>query len=176
MPGINLGNVNTPATAAELVEFRRALGLPTVLAQSGIGIPHTGSTAPFALLNVTIPGGSMGPNGVLEFFGRFTETNNPNNKTLIIRMSGTPFFQAGDSGKPGREVALRAQNAGSVGSQKLGWTGTALPLGSISSSAVLATSSFNTDVDQTLQIVVTLANAADTFTLECFQAVVWYGA
>lgn len=173
---INIGNVNSPASAAQLAQLRRDLGLPTVVSRSGVGIPHTGTTSATQLLSITIPGGSLGPNGGAHLWLRTSETNNANNKTLIVRMSGTVFYQAGDSSKPGRELNLRFNNAGAVGSQKLGWTGSGLIQGAQPNGATQIFSSFNTDADQTIQVIVTLANAADTFTIECHSLETWYGA
>lgn len=173
---INVGNINTPASAAQLAQLRRDLGLPTIVSQSGIAISHTGTTAATQILSLTIPGGSMGPNGGAHLWIRTSETNNANNKTLIIRLSGTAFFQAGDSSKPGREYDFRIQNRGAVGSQTLGWTGTGNTVGAISSAGVPVVSSFNSDADQSMQVLVTLANAADSFGIEAYRLVTFYGA
>lgn len=145
-----------------------------VLSRSLVSVPHTGTTSATQILSITIPGGTLGPNGMFRLWLLTSETNNANNKTLIVRMSGTAFYQAGDSSKTGRELIICGGNAGATGSQKLGFTGR----GSVSgaSTGTLVTSSFDTTADQTIQIVVTLANAADTFTLEGHQLEVAYGA
>ena len=171
---INTGNINNPASAARLQQIRRDLGLPTVLSQSAIAIPHTGTTTATQLLSVTIPGGSLGPSGGYRITLQTSETNNANNKTLIVRMSGTAFYQAGDSSKTGRIIQLMGWNRGAVGSQLHGMTSVGSPWGALSGTQV--TTSFSTDSDQTLQVIVTLANAADTFTIEGHRVETWYGA
>lgn len=171
---INIGNINSPATAAQLAQLRRDMGLPTVLAQSAIAIPHTGTTSATQLVLVTIPGGTMGPSGGYRMTLQTSETNNANNKTLIARMSGTPFYQAGDSSKTGRILQFMGWNRGAVGSQLHGMTGVGSPWGALAGTQV--TTSFNTDAEQTLQIIVALANAADTFTIEGYRVETWYGA
>jgi hypothetical protein len=171
---INIGSINTPATAAQLEQLRRDLGLPTILAQSAIAIPHTTLTTPTQLVLVTIPGGTMGPNGGYRLTLQTSETNDGSNKTLIVRMSGTPIYQAGDSNKTGRIIQLMGWNRGSVGSQLHGMTGIGSPWGGLG--GVQVTTSFNTDADQTLQVIVTLADGADTFTIEGYRIETWYGA
>jgi len=171
---INIGTINSPATAAQLAQLRRDLGLPTVLSQSAVAVPLTGTTTATQLLSVTIPGGSLGPNGGYRITLQTSETNNANNKTLIVRMSGTSFYQAGDSSKTGRIIQLMGWNRGAVGSQLHGMTGIGSPWGGLSGAQV--TTSFSTDSDQTLQVIATLANAGDTFTLEGHRVETWYGA
>jgi hypothetical protein len=95
-------------------------------------------------------------------------------QTLIVRMSGTPFYQAGDSGKTGRIIQLMGWNRGAVGSQLHSMTGIGVPWGGLGGTQV--TTSFNTDADQTLQVIVTLANVADTFTIEGHRVETWFGA
>jgi hypothetical protein len=144
------------------------------ISRSLVGIPFTGSTTPTQLVTITIPGGTLGPNGAFRLWLATTETNNTNVKTLIVRMSGTAFYQAGIASSTGRQLILHGGNRGATGSQLLGFTGVSNPFGN--GAGTLVTSSFDTTVDQTIQIIVQLANAADTFTIEGHQLEVVYGA
>lgn len=165
-------------TAAEVLALRAATvggySPGAVFSRSLVGIPHTGTTAATQLLSITIPGNTLGPNGMGRLWLRTSETNNTNVKTLIVRMSGTAFYQAGIASSTGRDVLLHFGNRGAIGSQLLGFTGVSNPFGH--GAGTLITSSFNTETDQTIQVIAQLANAGDTFTIEGHQLEIFYGA
>jgi hypothetical protein len=63
-------------------------GLPTLLAQSWVAVATPADTTEDTLATITVPAGLIGANGAIRIKGRFSFTNNANNKTVRIRYSG----------------------------------------------------------------------------------------
>lgn len=141
---------------------------PLVLAQSGTAVPLTGSTSETTLATVTIPGGLMGPNGSIEVDVSVSFTANTNLKTLNIKLGGSLIGGFGRSGatETGARTNVIVQNRGSQSSQIISQpTATSIIYG-VFTVTYPATLSKDTSTDQTLTITGTLANSADTITLE----------
>lgn len=132
---------------------------PIILAQSAVASSVTGTTAETTLASITIPGGMMGANGVLRIAPIWSLTNNANGKTLQIRLAGTSVFSAALPSVGGYQGIATVRNRNSATSQLT-------TSGGAYGSVFVNTATINTAVDQVLTITATLANAADTVTLE----------
>lgn len=143
-----------------------------VIAGSGVHVPHTGDLVEFTLATVTLPAGTLGPNGWVEIEALWSHTNNANNKTLRIKFGGTNYFSlAVTTGDMDRAVA-KVQNRNNVGSQV---GGPANRRGFENGSTVI-TSGVNTSADVTILITGQLANAADAVNLESYSVKAFYKA
>lgn len=138
-----------------------------VLAQSNVpGTPVTGTTAIVTQPLVTVPGGLLGANGMLILEGTFSYTNNANNKTAQLRFenSGSPVrvFSVTQASIPAHSFVAYLWNRGADNSQSFHYN---LAAG-IGAGGTFEQSSMNTAVDQTLNAILMLTNAADTMRLE----------
>lgn len=133
-----------------------------VLAQSGVASSVTGTTAETTLASIVIPGGLMGPDGVIRINAGTTQTSNANAKTYTVRLGGVSVVQLNAANGAAASIAIAIANRNSQASQYVRNTSHAATTG------VGTTVSVNTAVDQTLTISATLANAADTATLESY--------
>lgn len=135
-------------------------GCPYVLASSAVVASHTGNTNETALATITIPAGALALNGILRVTCLFGGTNNGNNKTLRVRLSGiagTAFFTNVFTTAVGISSIVHIANRNSASSQ----VGHAIGI-----SGAFATGAINTAVAQDLVISGQLANGADTISLE----------
>jgi hypothetical protein len=153
--------------AGLLLERATVGGYPPVgvLSRSAVAFPHTGTTAATKVVSLWLPRGTLGPNGAWRLTLWTSETNNANGKTLIVRLNSTPIYQANLTSLAGRRLQFEGWNRGATGSQLNFATGVATPLGGFGQPWV-STSFDSATTDIEIQIVVQLANAADTFTVE----------
>jgi hypothetical protein len=153
------------------------LGTWRVLVASAVAVSHTGDTSEHALASITVPGGAMGPNGVLRVTAVFSHTNSANNKTMRFRLggvSGAQVMNIVNTTSASLMTQRIIQNRNSQSSQVAGPAGTANAFGS--SGNAPATASADTSVDQSFVIAGLLANAGETVTLESHLVEVAYGA
>ena len=143
------------------------------LAVSGAALPvHTGTTARTTLASVTLLGGLLGPNGYLMFDCR-TSSTGASAKLVQVSVGGTDFFHFGPtSAYIGGEMSM--MNRGSEAIQ----VGNPINLASIvgNGTNTLLTGTVNTAIDRTINIDITLANAADTFTMQAYRLYFLSGA
>lgn len=132
---------------------------PLILAQAAIAQSVTGTLVETVLASVTIPGGMIGPNGSVRVTPIFSVTNNVNNKVLQVKLGAAPIFSVTLTTNSAYQAAATARNRGSQASQVSTNSGGYGPV-------FVATSAVDTSVDQVLSIRGTLANVADTITLE----------
>lgn len=135
---------------------------PLVLAQTAVPASVTGTLVETTLASIVIPGGIMGANGALRITPLFSHTNNANVKSLVYRLGGTIAMSFGVANFGTSHVQTTIRNRGNAASQ-------VLYQGSASFGLLAATTqapAVNTAVDQILTLTATLANAADTITLE----------
>lgn len=141
-----------------------------VLARSGSAVSHTGSTSETALATVSLPAGSMGPNGILRVTHLWSMTSSGNVKTPRIRLggiAGTAFYQQTQT----TTVTLRHQteiaNRNNAASQ-VSWPSIAGGGGWTASAQAATTGTVNTGA--TLDIVISgqLASSGETITLEAY--------
>lgn len=137
-----------------------------LLAASAVALSHTGDTAETDLAAITIPGGSMGANGLIRINSLWTFTNSVNNKILRARFDGTAIFQVTMTTSAvyadldriiANRNAANSQIGRNVGAQ-----------GAQSTSAAL-TMAANTLTDRVLRLTAALADAGETITLESYQ-------
>lgn len=152
--------------AEQIDTGKSLLGIGYTLAQSGIAVPHTGTVAETTLYSTTIPGGLMGPNGVLRVISLWTITNNANNKICRFRFGGVALQNYTATALAHLRISQVVFNRGSEGSQVCGGANQSFQDGVNVSSA--GASSVDTGADQVLSFTAQLGSAADVITLEAF--------
>jgi hypothetical protein len=169
--------------AGRLIGFRNAdaaqsLGsVPVVIAQShAAGGALTGTTSSTPLATVTIPGGMIGPNGSVRVHAKLNCSGVAGTKTVAIALNGSILGDTGyAAGATDITVLLSFGNRGTLSSQVGSGAGINGGLGS-STSGALRTAAQNTANDLAVTIVATLANAADSITLQSYTVEVIPGA
>lgn len=188
-----LGRISSGAGAAEEIAFTdqaqalcddtsfqamcATLGTWRVLAAGAVAVSHTGDTAEFALATIAIPGGSMGPNGVMRVRLLFSYTNSANAKTLRMRLggpSGTAFLNVGVTTTAAYATEKDIQNRNAQDSQ-IGAPANSSSA-SANTSAGVVTAAVDTSVNQDLVITGQLADAGETVTLRSYIVEVAYRA
>jgi hypothetical protein len=140
--------------------------LPRVLAQSAVAVSKTGDTTETTLATITIPGGSMGPNGSVRVTTLWSCTNSANTKTLRGKFGGTVYLTRAETATANIRHQFQVQNRGSAASQ-VGATGN-LSTGWGISTSPLVTSSVDTAADQVITLTAQLAVGTETITLEAY--------
>lgn len=150
---------------------------PIVIAQSGTAVPLTGTTTETTLATITIPGGMMGLNGSIEVDVSASFTANTNLKTLNVKLGGTQIgiFSRSGATETGARTNLVVSNRGSQSSQVLSQPASTSVLFGVFTTTYPATLSKDMSQDQALTITGTLANSADTITLERYSVKVLPG-
>ncbi len=155
------------------------LGTWRVVDRVSVASSHTGSTAETALATLTLPGGSLGPNGALRITAVFSYSGTASAKTMRCRLGG--------SGLSGAQVAnLASSSASSMLLQRMiqnrnvenAQIGPSATTGSSfgPSSNGIFTASVDTSVDQPIVFSGQLVTAAETIALESCLLEVAYGA
>lgn len=138
-----------------------------VLAHSGVAVSAGAVTTEETLFSMTIPGGSMGPNGALRVTTLFTTTNSANNKTMRIKLGATAFAaQVGTTNATFENIPQTIRNRGSEASQVTFPTANA-HTGTATGSAI-TTGTENTAIDLVLSITGQKATGAEVLTLESY--------
>ena len=145
-----------------------------VLGMSNVAVPLTGTTSITALATVSVPAGAMGLNGVLRVTTTWTCTNNANAKTARFNFGaagagtgGTQYLSSNLASTTGTRDIRMVANRGSVSSQFGMPAGT--PVGGLGTTAgALCTTTVDTSAASEICICGTLANSADTLTLESY--------
>lgn len=141
-------------------------GVPYILAASGAAVSTTGDTNENTLATITVPGGSMGANGVLQIITSWSYTNSVNAKTLRVRFSGAAgsqfLFIAPTTTASMTDMRI-IQNRNSASSQVASHNNFA-PFNTTTSA--LVTSSVNTAVDTSIVITGQNGLGSETITLE----------
>lgn len=188
-----LGRVSSGAGAAEEIVFTdqaqalcddtsfeamcATLGAWRVMAAGAVAVSHTGDTLEHALATITIPGGSMGANGVLRVRLLFSFTNSANTKTLRMRLggtSGTAFLNVGVTTTAAYATEKDIQNRNAQDSQ-IGAPANSSSA-SANTSAGVVTAAVDTAANQDLVITGQLTDAGETVTLRSYVVEVAYRA
>jgi hypothetical protein len=150
--------------------------VPVVIAQSGAANALTGTTSRTAMASVSIPAGTLGPNGFIRVTMQWSNTSSANAKTIDTKFGGTTFLNlSGFTSTASNRYQFVLMNRNATNSQIAnpaaqaggGWgTNTGSP----------TTGSVDTTSTQTLEIGATLANSGETITLESYIVEVCYGA
>lgn len=142
-----------------------------VIAASAVAAAHTGDTNETALATITIPGGSMGANGVLRITATWSMTNSANSKTIRYRLGGiggSALRTYGFTTTGSYRESIMIANRNSEASQLGGPPGTSVPGGFGLTSGAFVTGTVNTANDQDFVISGQLANSGETITLESY--------
>ena len=147
--------------------------IPRILGQSGTAIAHTGTVAETKLASVLVPAGAMGVNGILQIETTWSNTNNANNKTRVVRfgsgdnVSGTSF--------QGLVATTQFQHVGlqvisnSTAAVQLGWYNGGLSGVPGSYSAAGVAGAIDTTANSYVVMSGILANTGDTMTLLAYR-------
>lgn len=150
-------------------------GLWVPLASSGVQVSHTGTTSETALATATIPGGALGPNGILRVTAIVSCTNSADDKTIRFRLggiSGSAFLGSVLTTSASYIVQRTIWNRNAENAQ-VSW---ALNVGSFANTtAAIVTAAQDTSVDKDFVISGQLENAADTVSLEAYLIELLYG-
>lgn len=163
--GINLGKVSS----AVKTYFRLAspLRAPQILAQSGAAVSVSNTTSEETLATITVPANAMGANGALRIWTSWTITNGANDKTLIVRFSGTggtAYLSQLLTNTLTAQYVTTITNRNATNSQ-VGGSGTSNIIGSNSGGAI-PTSAVDTTADTTIVIRGTKEVGTEVLTLE----------
>lgn len=143
-----------------------------VVGQTNTSVSVTGTAAVTQMASITVPGGLMGPNGILEVFHMWTYTNSANNKAIIVRMngpSGTAFFSRGEQTTTFHQALTIIRNNNSVSAQK----GPVISLsgGFGTSTGTESTGAINTGNNFDIYASAQLTNTGETITLQNIRVV-----
>jgi len=131
---------------------------------------YVGGTTEAILTSLTIPGGSMGANGMIRAQSSWGCSNSANTKTARTRLDGVLFGQSIFTTVASAGAMVGIKNRGNPAIQLQIANGTGAPsiaLGSgTSSSAINAQTAIDTSVDTTLTLRGQLAVATDFIILE----------
>lgn len=143
-----------------------------VLGCSNTSVVLTGTTTNTTLANITVKGGLMAANSVIEILTIFEYTNSANNKTIGIRFNGTGgtlYYARSETTSAACQVYTQIRNMNSTSSQ-LGM-GSSVAGGFGITTQALTTSSIATNVDVDINIRVQLALGTETATLHGYRVV-----
>lgn len=141
---------------------------PAPFAQSGVASSVTGTTAETTLASIVIPGGLMGPNGLIRVRATFSWSNTANAKTTRLKFAGLSFYSATLSTGSGLTTEGRIANRNNLSSQIGGPLNVASGFGVNTNAADLVAVAANTAQDQTLLLTGQCAVGTDTVTLESY--------
>lgn len=164
------------STTAFLVKspYLGAIGIPAVpeIVEAGVGsgVAYTGATIEIALASVTLPGGSMGPNGRLVFSGLGSmAAGSATSRSIRLRIASSDVVRfistaatANCMGTNGRAIT----NRGVTNRQILGDPSTLIDAGYVA--AVPQVTSIDTTTDQPLKAIGIMVTPTDSVVLEHF--------
>lgn len=168
----------TSTTVGTVYNNTYATGLPFIpgsavlTAFAGAGSAYTGVTSAQAALTWTLPGNSMGANGILEISGVIGFNGSANNKTVTIKIGSTTIFSLVEATSTVKayQFLIQVGNMNATNAQMVQNTGTP------GASTVANTySAIDTTQNQTVTVNVTNATATDWTAIESFSAVVTPG-
>lgn len=142
----------------ELIGFATSSGesyFTRVLGSVPAAAAHTGTTAKTKVGSIVVPGGCLGPNGMMVISPIFSGiTNNANNKTLSVELGGVQIATLTRTTQLGDSAPIVLRNKANMAAQS-----------SAQGAAVLNTT-VNTANDLELAFYVTLATGTDSVTFQ----------
>lgn len=139
-----------------------------VLGASGVQSSLTGTTTETAIISVSVPGGAMGPNGLLRVTTQWSCTNNANVKTARLRIGGiggTAVYGAALTSTAGAFMQRNVANRNSQSSQVFSFgTASANSFTTVTTAATTAT--LDTSATWSLVLSGELAVGTDTISVE----------
>jgi hypothetical protein len=169
------------ATTAQISTSRYTSGDPRLAIPAVFTNPSGITAGNYTQLNnvnahqITVPGGSLGPNGNLYTETSATITNGANNKGLRNTLAASLFGYVDLTTIPGATLTARISNRHSQASQ-VSFVNSGIGGGGAQQNAAASYSTVNTALDQNLVVQLSLAGPADFILLERYRAVVEYGA
>jgi hypothetical protein len=142
-------------------------GSPTPFATTGPGA-YTGITTLTTGPQITVPGGAMGPNGILRLLTLWSTLSNADAKTMIAALGGAQFLNAGLTTSGAAQVLSMVYNRGNAAINLGQPSANNAGLGTFGANIVQL--AVNTALAQTLAISGQLATATDFLILESFLA------
>jgi len=125
----------------------------------------TGTVTPTVLGTITVPGGSMGPNGMLKITMLVSVTNSANIKNLLIKFGSFSAYTLNLTTSNSAQTLLILRNRGSLVAQVMNPSGGG-PYGNSNSAAI--TCAIDTALPFDITVTATLANTGETITLNSF--------
>lgn len=150
------------------------LGLPWVLAQSGVAASPGAVTSEVTLATIVAPAGCMGANGLIRVQTLWSMTNSANNKVPRVKFGGTTLLDVTLTTVAVLSDQRIVQNRNSQSSQ------IAKPLGNMTgggwgtATSAVVTASVDTSADTTILITGQKSSAGETLTLESYLVEVMY--
>jgi len=145
-----------------------------VLARGNVAIPLTGTTSETDYVLVTVPGGAMGPNGLIRITTLASAgANNANAKNIRYRFGGNAFQNFSLASMLSHDGQRVIGNRNSQSAQVAPTAGAST---FVSSAAAVATTAIDTSANFDIRITGLLANAGDTLTMERYLIEILYGA
>lgn len=137
-----------------------------LIAQSAVPVVATGTLNETALATITIPGGTIGPNGRLRVWFTTVATVNTNDKYIAARFGSADVGgYIGIANSPNQRFDCDVVNQNS---QSVQYTSNENFLTGIGFNQIASTGAVDTSVDQMLVISGSLANIADSITLTAY--------
>lgn len=133
-----------------------------VLAVQNTQVVAPANTNENTLFSFTIPGGTMGPNGVLKVSYITSCTNSANSKSVKVKLGATTFQTSTVTTVTGVAIMTSIRNRNATNSQMAANSA----VGDTSASVGLNTGAIDTTQDQTFSITGTKASGAETLALE----------
>jgi hypothetical protein len=121
------------------------------------------STGEVALATIIVPGGTLGPNGALRVYFKFSCENNSDDKNVAVLFGGQQVWSAGVTNGGMYESCIIIQNADSVKAQTTTRNFASFTTGF--DSGTYGASQADTTQDQELVLQCTLNQAIDDFQL-----------
>lgn len=163
MANIDIASPGANATALRAALAKQGAG---AFAQDATAQSITGTLTETTLATITIPAGSLGPNGSFEIETLWTVTNSANTKTLRVKLGSTAFANIAATTSASAQLHTRVANRNSAASQ-VGFP-SANSSGFGVSSAAVTTGAVDTSQDAIVTITGQLASAGETITLESY--------
>jgi hypothetical protein len=138
---------------------------PIIMGRSATPVAHTGTTAETTLASVTIPGGLLGPSGVVRVWSLWSMTNSANSKTMRHRLGTQSLASYAITTNSQLRMSCVVMNRGEA-AQVFG-SGTA-GFADAANTGAPGAGAVDTTQDQTVNFTATLAAAGETITLEAW--------
>lgn len=150
---------------SDMDALAKRFGLWRILAASNVGgTLHTGTTDETTLLTVLVPGGLLGPNGILRIWTLWTVEDTADDKILRGKFGGTTFFGRTLTTSTSLQQCCLIRNrndpAVQVGGPEDGE--------SFAAGGALVTGTIDTTLNQDIVLTGQLETAGDEITLEAY--------
>jgi hypothetical protein len=153
-----------------------AIGTTTAFVTTGPGA-FAGDTGEITAITISMPAGSMGLNGLLEWLLNFSTVSNANSKTVKFKFGGTTYTSETVASLVGSSFFGFAQNTGVASAQIGGPAATTSHAGIGNNSGANVTSAIDTMGGAvSLTVTITATTATDYVVLENYWLRISYGA